>query len=223
VAGAWTAGWGACGHGTAHLDDKRCPTPTGVGDGEQNRRVLECMQRVPRPGNDQEVAVASLPLGGVGNQPHPSPQHLDGRLAGILVLRQHRPRRSTRSASAAAHAHAHRRPSRRPGRPERSLPSSSGRGYAPRARTSPYRQCGHPAARPSITRTVRAGRHLRGGQIRALLPTKLSPRSLAGTRGWLLPPDTPAGGASVSPIICSTPLPLDGVGRLSPVRVPGST
>jgi hypothetical protein len=169
--------------------------PREFGDGEQNRRVLECMQRVPRPGNDQEVAVASLPLGGVGNQPHPSPQHLDGRLAGILVLRQHRPRRSTRSASAAAHAHAHRRPSRRPGRPERSLPSSSGRGYAPRARTSPYRQCGHPAARPSITRTVRAGRHLRGGQIRALLPTKLSPRSLAGTRGWLLPPDTPAGGA----------------------------
>jgi hypothetical protein len=43
-------------------------------------------------GNDQEVAVASLPLSGVGNEPYPSPQNLDGRLAGILVLRQHRPR-----------------------------------------------------------------------------------------------------------------------------------
>jgi ferredoxin-like protein FixX len=62
------------------------------GDGKQNRRVFECMQRVPRLGNDQEVAVASLPLGGVGNEPYPSPQNLDGRLAGILVLRQHRPR-----------------------------------------------------------------------------------------------------------------------------------
>ena len=50
------------------------------------------MQRVPRLGDDQEVAVASLPPGGVGNEPYPSPQNLDGRLAGILVLRQHRPR-----------------------------------------------------------------------------------------------------------------------------------
>ena len=56
------------------------------GDGEQDGRVFECMQCVPRLGNDQEVAVASLPLGGVGNQPYPSPQYLDGRLAGILVL-----------------------------------------------------------------------------------------------------------------------------------------
>src|SRR5215213_4087396 len=62
-----------------------------LGDGEQNRRVFECVQRVPRLGNDQEVAVTSLPLGGVGNEPYPSPQNLDGRLAGILVLRQRRP------------------------------------------------------------------------------------------------------------------------------------
>jgi uncharacterized C2H2 Zn-finger protein len=37
------------------------------GDGEQDGRVFEGMQRVPRPGNDEEVAVASLPLGGVSN------------------------------------------------------------------------------------------------------------------------------------------------------------
>jgi hypothetical protein len=43
------------------------------GDGKQNRRVFECVQRVPCPGNDQEVTVASLPLGGVGNEPYPSP------------------------------------------------------------------------------------------------------------------------------------------------------
>ena len=47
--------------------------------------------RVPRLGNDQVVAVASLPLGGLGNQPYPAAQHLEGRLAGVLVLRQHRP------------------------------------------------------------------------------------------------------------------------------------
>jgi hypothetical protein len=63
-----------------------------LGDGEQDGRVLDCMQRVPRLGNDQEVAVAAFPLGGVSNEPHSSSQHLEGRLAGILVLRQHRPR-----------------------------------------------------------------------------------------------------------------------------------
>jgi hypothetical protein len=57
-----------------------------LGDGEQDGRVLDCMQRVPRLGNDQEVAVASFPLGGVSNEPHPSAQHLEGRLAGILVF-----------------------------------------------------------------------------------------------------------------------------------------
>jgi hypothetical protein len=44
------------------------------------------MQRVTRSGNDQEIAVAPFPLGGVSNEPHPSSQHLKGRLAGILVL-----------------------------------------------------------------------------------------------------------------------------------------
>jgi hypothetical protein len=57
-----------------------------LGDSEQDGRVLDGMQRVPRLGNDQEVAVASFPLGGVSNEPHPSSQHLEGRLAGIFVF-----------------------------------------------------------------------------------------------------------------------------------------
>ena len=35
------------------------------GDGEQDGRVLDCMEGVPRLGDDQKVAVASFPLGGV--------------------------------------------------------------------------------------------------------------------------------------------------------------
>jgi hypothetical protein len=104
--------------------------------------------------------------------------------------------RSTRSASAAAHVHVHRRPSRRRGRPERSLPTSSVRGRAPQARTSPYRQRGHPAARPSTTGTVRAGSDLRCGQLHALPPTRSTPRRLEGTSGLLLPTGHAEGGAS---------------------------
>jgi hypothetical protein len=81
-----------CGLG-ALVGTERHTTTTGVarrlrklGDGEQDGRVFKGMQHVPRSGNDQEVAVASFPLGGVSNEPHPSSQHLKGRLAGILVL-----------------------------------------------------------------------------------------------------------------------------------------
>jgi hypothetical protein len=87
---AWTAG---CGRLRARNATQRHTWTTSVarrlrkfGDGQQDGRVFDCMQRVPRLGNDQEVAVASFPLGGVSNEPHPSSQHLEGRLAGILVF-----------------------------------------------------------------------------------------------------------------------------------------
>jgi len=61
------------------------------GNREQHGCVLQGMQRVPRLGNDQQVTVAPFPLHGISNQPHPTMQHVHGRLAGILVFRHRRP------------------------------------------------------------------------------------------------------------------------------------
>ena len=114
------SGWGRLRARSGTPGRRRRPTLRKLGDGEQDGRVFDSMQRRARrrSGNDQEVAVASFP----------------------------------------------------------------------------YRQCGHPAARPSTTRTVRAGSHLQGGLHAAANQVESS--VARGTRGSLLPTGHAEGGAS---------------------------
>src|ERR671912_941368 len=198
---------GACGYGTAHLDDRRRPTATEAWRQSAGRSSLgrhaTCAALGERSGGRRRVlptrwrqqrAAPVLPT------PGGSPRR-DFRVLTAPT------RRSTRSASAAAHAHAHRRPSRRRGRRERSLPTSSVRGHAPRARTSPYRQCGHPAARPSTTYgpcwqppARRPNTHAAANQVESSVAR--------GTKGLLLPTGHAEGGASslADHLVGATPL-----------------
>src|SRR5829696_3764190 len=185
------------------------------GDGKQNRRVFECMQRVPRLGNDQEVAVTSLPLGGVGNEPYPSPQNLDGRLAGILVLRQRCPggQRDERL-------------------PQHMLMTTVDRLGGAAGRSGRCRVHQHAGTRlerellhiASVVTSRSTVNHTYGP---CWPPPSRWPDSCAaadqmefsvarGHERLVAPPDTSAGGASVSQSICSIPLPLDGRGWLRP-------
>ena len=68
-------------HLPAEWDD---PTLWQFGNREQHGSMLQRMQFVPRLGNDRQVTVAPFPLHAVSDQPHPTMQHLHGRLAGVL-------------------------------------------------------------------------------------------------------------------------------------------
>ena len=59
-----------------------------LGGGEQDNRVFESLQGVPRLWYDQEVTLASLSVGVAGAQPHATAEHDDGRLPRAVVLGQ---------------------------------------------------------------------------------------------------------------------------------------
>ncbi|MEE3920454.1 hypothetical protein V2I01_26325 [Micromonospora sp. BRA006-A] len=58
-------------------------------DGEQHRRVLERLQRVPAVRHDQQIAGCAVPGRLARAEPDPAVQDVDGGLAGVLVLAEH--------------------------------------------------------------------------------------------------------------------------------------
>jgi len=60
----------------------------GLAHGQQDRGILDGMQGMPGSGHDEKITGTAFPGRVSGGQPHPAAQHLDGGLAGILVLGQ---------------------------------------------------------------------------------------------------------------------------------------